>query len=225
MPLKVLVVDDDVPTLELITEVLSGLGVKVHPLSDSQQAASLINREKFDGIFLDLMMPQVDGFELAQAIRRSSWNRRTPIIIVTGREEKDAITEAFQAGGTFFLRKPVDKAKLTALLNRTRGAMLEERRRFQRVSVRMEVSCRRDARKVIGTSSNVSQEGILFQGDGSLEPGNELRLSFCLPGQKLPIELEGLVVRLDEKQRVGVRFTEVSAEDRQRLRDFVASQE
>lgn len=225
MALKVLVVEDDVPTLELIYEVLTSLGVEVRPISDSEQAATLITREKFDGVFLDLLMPKMDGFELARRIRRSPVNSRTPIAVVTGREEKETMRQAFAAGGTFFIQKPLDRNKLTHLLNSTRGVMLEERRRYKRISVRTEVACQVNSRKITGMSANLSQSGILFEGDGSPEPGSAVRLSFRLPMQERAIETEGVVVRVDEKQRVGARFIEMSVEDRQRIRDFVASQD
>ena len=82
--LKLLIVEDDIASLELMAEVFTSLDAEVRSLSDSQQAANLINQEKFDGIFLDLEMPNVHGFDLARRIRNSSWNKNTPIVIVTG---------------------------------------------------------------------------------------------------------------------------------------------
>lgn len=225
MRLKVLVVDDDVPTLELMREVLISLGVDVHAFRDSELAAALITQEKFDGIFLDLMMPKVDGFELARQIRRSPSNSRSPIVIVTGRTDRKTMDDAFAAGATFFLHKPVNKANLIRLLNSTRGSMLEERRRYKRASLRTPVTCRAGAHTFTGLSANLSQSGILFESDGSLKPGSSVRLAFRLPEQKAALEVEGVVARVDEKRRAGVRFTEISAEDRQRLRDLVASQD
>ncbi len=224
MRLKVLVVEDDIPTLELMREVLTPLGLEVRLINDSQHASTLINQEKFDGIFLDLMMPKVDGFELARQISQSSCNKQTPIVIVSGREDRGTVQQAFTAGGTFFLYKPVDRERLTRLLNSTRGTMLDERRRFKRVAVQTKVECQVGSRKITGMSLNLSQSGLLFQGDGSLVPGNVGQLSFHLPGQKVPLKMQGIVVRADEKQRVGVRFSEISAEDRQRIRDFIDSQ-
>ena len=87
MALKVLVVEDDAPTLELMDEVLTSLKVEVRAVSDSEQAAVLVNQERFDGIFLDLQMPKVDGFELTRRIRKSSWNKSAPIVVVTGNDE------------------------------------------------------------------------------------------------------------------------------------------
>src|SRR5256885_8974575 len=124
LSLKVLVVEDDPASLELMTEVLRSLEADVRPVSDSQQAAILVSQEKFDGIFLDLEMPNLDGLALAQEVRTSSWNRLTPIVIVTGREERDTMHEAFSTGANFFLHKPIDRHKLSLLFR----ARSEERR-------------------------------------------------------------------------------------------------
>ena len=84
--LKLLVVEDDLASLEFMAEVFTSLRADVRPISDSEKAAELVNQEKFDGIFLDLEMPNMNGFELARRIRNSSWNKGVPIVIVTGRE-------------------------------------------------------------------------------------------------------------------------------------------
>src|ERR1700688_3908024 len=112
--LKLLVVEDDIASLELMTEVFTSLEAEVRPVSDSQKAAGLVNQERFDGIFLDLEMPNLHGFDLARLTRKSSRNKSTPIVIVTGRDQRDTMQEAFAIGATFFLQKPVDRQKLRA---------------------------------------------------------------------------------------------------------------
>src|SRR6185312_6901092 len=59
--LKLLVVEDDLASLELMTEVFASLKAQVRPMADSQKAAVVINQEKFDGIFLDVEMPRLNG--------------------------------------------------------------------------------------------------------------------------------------------------------------------
>jgi len=136
--LKLLVVEDDAAGLELMTEVFRSLKADVRQVSDSQEAARRVNQEKFDGIFLDLEMPNLHGFDLARGIRKSSWNKSTPITIVTGQDERDTMQEAFAVGATFFLQKPVDRQKLSKLFRTVRGGMLENRRRCTRVPLRAE---------------------------------------------------------------------------------------
>jgi DNA-binding response OmpR family regulator len=158
--LKLLIVEDDIASLELMAEVFTSLDAAVRPLSDSQKAATVINQEKFDGIFLDLEMPNVHGFDLARRIRNSSWNKNTPIVIVTGRDERETMKQAFALGATFFLQKPVDRHKLSALFRSVRGGMLENRRRSGRVPIQTNVTCEVGSRTVRGVTWNLSQGGF-----------------------------------------------------------------
>src|SRR4051812_48309180 len=138
--LRILVVEDDLSALEMIYEVLLSPGVEASPASDSERALAVAQNEKFDGIFLDLQMPRIDGFKVMKAIRSSGWNQRTPIIVLTGMGDRDTMERAFAAGATFFLRKPVDRRQLTVLLNSTRGTMLVNRRRFRRIPLVLEIT-------------------------------------------------------------------------------------
>jgi CheY-like chemotaxis protein len=159
-PLKLLIVEDDPAGLELMAEVFTSLKAEVYPVSESQQAAGLVNQERFDGIFLDLEMPNLNGFDLARLIRGSSWNKSTPIIIVTGRDERDTMRRAFSIGATFFLQKPMDRQKLSTLFRTVRGGMLENRRRHMRAPVQTEVMCTVGSRTIRGVTWNLSQGGF-----------------------------------------------------------------
>jgi CheY-like chemotaxis protein len=123
-------------SLELVTEVFTSLRAEVRPISDSEKAAALVKQEKFDGIFLDLEMPNMDGFDLARQIRTSSLNKSAPFVIVTGRDDRKTMQEAFAVGVTF-IRKPVDGRRLTTLFQTIRGTLLENRRRHTRVPLQI----------------------------------------------------------------------------------------
>ena len=182
-----------------------------------------MNQEKFDGIFLDLEMPNLNGFDLARLIRKSSWNKSTPIIIVTGRDERQTMQEAFSIGATFFLQKPVDRQKLSILFRTVCGGMLENRRRSTRVPIQTDVTCDVDSRTMRGVTWNLSQGGIQVE-VGDLQPGTAVRLSFRLPVSGMAINADGMVVWADNR-RQGIQFTKVSAQNQQSIRDFIAAVE
>ena len=221
MAVKVLVVEDDLLTLELMEEVLTSLKVEVRALSDSEQAAALIKEERFDGIFVDLQMPKVNGFELARQIRASGWNKSAPIVVVTGEDDAKTMAKAFASGATFFLQKPVDRQRLTNLFKATRGRMFENRRQFVRMPLHTEVTCQIGHQTLKGMSSNISQGGILFEVGCPLSSGTNVQLSFTLPGQQLKIDARGVVARVDQKQRAGVRFTRIGTRELQQIRDLI----
>jgi CheY-like chemotaxis protein len=218
--LKLLIVEDDLPSLELMAEVFTSLQANVRAISDSQEAAGLVNQEKFDGIFLDLEMPNLHGFDLARLIRNSSWNKSTPIIIVTGRDERDTMQKAFSIGVTFFLQKPVDKQKLSALFRIVRGGMLENRRRQQRAPIQTDVTCSVGSQTIRGITWNLSQGGMQVEANG-LKPKDLVEVSFQLPVSGIPLDAEGVVVWVTES-RQGIQFTNVSPQNERAIRDFIA---
>jgi CheY-like chemotaxis protein len=218
--LKLLVVEDDAASLELMTEVFRSLKADVRPVSDSEEAARRINQEKFDGIFLDLEMPRLNGLDLARAIRKSSWNKSTPIIIVTGQDERETMQEAFAVGATFFLQKPVDRQKLNKLFRTVRGGMLENRRRYTRVPLQTNVTCMVGSRTMNGVSWNLSQGGIQVD-VGGIQAKDAVRLLFRLATSGIAIEAAGTVVWGDQK-RQGIQFTNVSAKHQESIRQFIS---
>jgi CheY-like chemotaxis protein len=222
-PLKLLVVEDDAASLELMTEVFQSLKTEVRPVRDSEEAAIMVNRERFDGIVLDLEMPRLHGFDLARRIRQSSWNKSTPIIIVTGRGERETMQDAFAVGATFFLQKPIDRPKLNKLFRTVRGGMLENRRRYARAPLQVDVSCSVGSRTMNGMSWNLSQGGIQVE-VGGLHPKDSARLSFRLPISGVAIEVAGTVVWAVEK-RQGIQFTNVSEKHQASIRQFVSEVE
>jgi CheY-like chemotaxis protein len=219
-PLKLLVVEDNIPSLELMTEVFLSLKAEVRPISDSVKAVAMVNEEKFDGIFLDLEMPNLNGFDLARLVRKSSWNKSTPIVIVTGRDDRQTMQDAFAIGATFFLQKPVDRQKLSALFRTVSGGMLENRRKSTRVPIQAEVTCTVGSRTVRGTSWNLSQGGMQVEVSG-LKPKEAVRVSFKLPVSGLIIDAVGIVV-WGKETRQGIQFTAVSAQTQQSIRQFIA---
>jgi CheY-like chemotaxis protein len=222
--LKLLVVEDDPPSLELMGEVFTSLKAHVVPTDDGQQAAALVNEEKFDGIFLDLEMPRMHGFDLARRIRQSSRNRLTPIVIVTGRDERNTMQQAFAIGATFFLQKPVDRQKLTRLFIAVRGALFENRRRNARVPLQTEIVCTSGSVTVRGMSWNLSVGGIQIDGSPSLKVGDLVRLSFRLPVSSGQIDGLG-VVAWASQSRQGIQFTKLSEQNSKVIKAFIADVE
>lgn len=222
-PLKLLVVEDNLASLELMTEVFTSLKAEVRPISDSEKAVGAVNQEKFDGIFLDLEMPKLNGFDLARFIRKSSWNKSTPIVIVTGRDERQTMQDAFALGATFFLQKPVDRQKLSILFRTVSGGMLENRRKYIRAPIQADVACTVGSRTLRGICWNLSQGGMQVQ-VGGLKPKDSVRLSFQLPIFAVTIDAAGVVMWGNE-QRQGIQFTNISAQNQQAIRKFIAEVE
>lgn len=114
----VLVVDDNPDVTHLFAVVLEHAGYDVISASSVQAALDAAQLEHFDVIVSDIGMPEMDGYELAKALRALPDYAATPMIAVTGFEEYAAHANAFNAGFNAHIKKPVDPPKLLEILAR-----------------------------------------------------------------------------------------------------------
>src|SRR5205085_834822 len=123
--MKILVVDDDRMTVTLLEQLLQRHGYsRVMGITDSRQAAETCAAFEPDLILLDLIMPEVDGFAVLEALRADVSERFLPIVVLTADISEEAKARALEAGATDFLVKPVSQ---TEALLRIRN-LLETRR-------------------------------------------------------------------------------------------------
>jgi CheY-like chemotaxis protein len=222
-PLRLLVVESDLPRLELITRALSSLKAQVFPVNDSREAVVLVNNKKFDGVFLALEMPCVGGLELTAKVRASSWNRSTAVIALGSRDQPSAMQQAFEAGATFYFHQPMDEQKLAGLFHTVRGTLLEARCRYARVPLQTEVICSVGPRILSVTSLNLGMGGVQVDA-GDLKGGETVGLSFRLPISNVRIEGFGVVVSAEGNRRA-IQFTKVSGQSTSEIRRFITQVE
>lgn len=114
MPEKILIVDDDIETLRLVGLMLQRQGFKIIAANNGQQALAMSKAEIPDLILLDIMMPDMDGYEVTKQIRSDPATKTTPIIMFTAKSMVDDKVAGFDAGVDDYLTKPTHPAELTA---------------------------------------------------------------------------------------------------------------
>jgi CheY-like chemotaxis protein/signal transduction histidine kinase/HAMP domain-containing protein len=116
----VLVVDDDVRNVFALTAMLEQHGMHVVPAESGQEAIRILEEapEPVDAILLDMMMPEVDGYETARRIRQRSPFANLPIIALTARAMRGDRERCLEAGASDYIAKPVDSSHLLAMLDR-----------------------------------------------------------------------------------------------------------
>jgi CheY-like chemotaxis protein len=221
MPNKVLVVDDDPATCELIHDVLSADDFESQGVTDSAEAARLLQKTKFDAAFLDVRMPAPDGIELTRQIRGSVLNKKTLVVMITGDEEKRLLTRAFEAGVDFLLFKPVDRQAILRLLRVTRGTMERQMRRFRRVKVCCKVSMELNRERAEGQTVDMSVSGMLVQANAVFSVGSLVRVSLLLDARKNPLRGAARVMRVAADDSMGLQFENLSAAENERLQEFL----
>ena len=114
-PLSLLLVEDDPIVADVMRGLLESRGHRVHHAAQALQALTLLQTERIELALLDLDLPAVDGFELAQLIRANGWT--LPLVAVTARADAASERRAVAAGMDAYLRKPVDGDTLAATID------------------------------------------------------------------------------------------------------------
>ncbi len=106
--IRILIVDDDRLSRTVATRALQRLGHQVYEAVNGRQALAVFRHIAPDLILLDVEMPHVNGFQVCAALRRTALGSSVPIVMMTGREDQKAIDQAFAAGATDYVCKPVN---------------------------------------------------------------------------------------------------------------------
>jgi CheY-like chemotaxis protein len=124
-PIHVLVVDDDPVALRAISHALQRTLPKPESASDGKSALARVAERRFDMIFLDVQMPDLDGFEVCRRIRETSANGLTPVVFLTSTDAAGLRVKSEICGGNDFLTKPCLGSELTlkALVSSVRGRL------------------------------------------------------------------------------------------------------
>ncbi len=111
-PLHMLVVDDDLVARRVMVGALQTAFKKPESVENGEAALALAQEKPFDVIFLDVVMPGMDGFEVCSKIRDTVPNRATPVVFVTGQSDFDARAQMSRNGGNDLMGKPFLTAEI-----------------------------------------------------------------------------------------------------------------
>lgn len=112
----ILIVDDDMRNVFAITAVLEAGNMKVLTASDGKKALEVLGKNQVDLVLMDIMMPEMDGYETVRQIRTNRKLRNLPVIMLTAKAMKDDRDKSLAAGANDYLSKPVDVEKLLNLM-------------------------------------------------------------------------------------------------------------
>ncbi|MDZ7843626.1 MAG: response regulator transcription factor [Anaerolineales bacterium] len=118
-PIHILVIDDDPSATDLLARLLTSKQVKVMTTNTSREGLQMVKEHEFDGIVLDLLMPDIPGSEVTGRIKEIC---QTPILIISAIDSPEMVTTALNNGADEFLSKPFSSniflARLASLIRR-----------------------------------------------------------------------------------------------------------
>ena len=109
---KILVVDDEEKNLKLMSAILKSYGYSFETAKDGIEALEKSKESSPDLIFLDIMMPDMDGYEVCRRIKGDSQTQNIPVVMVTSLDDKESRIMGLEAGASDFLTKPIDRTEL-----------------------------------------------------------------------------------------------------------------
>jgi excisionase family DNA binding protein len=111
----VLIVDDDPDIRQLMEDVDEGEGYQATAVESGEKAIEELNKQHFDFVFLDLMLPGITGVDVLRFIKERK--NKTIVAIITGHGDDTLALEAMELGPMFFIRKPFDISEITTVLD------------------------------------------------------------------------------------------------------------
>jgi CheY-like chemotaxis protein len=111
---KILIIDDDIDTLKLVGMMLQKQGYQIIAAANGEQGLTQAEAENPDIILLDVMMPEMDGYEVAKRLRANALTANTPILMFTAKTQLDDKVTGFESGADDYLTKPTHPTELSA---------------------------------------------------------------------------------------------------------------
>lgn len=162
--LSILLIDDDQDGRRTLERFLTGRGYVVFPVSNGKDGLAVLQREVIDIVVTDLMMPEMNGFEVLKAVRETAPD--VEVVIVTGYGDMDGAIRALREGAFDFFTKPIDMQGLTAALERTarfHALRLEKNRyRDQLANLQSEAKQQYGLDAIIGNSKAIQSVKTLI---------------------------------------------------------------
>lgn len=113
---KILVVDDEPYVVRALSFILKKEGYKVVTAVDGEQALKCVEEDKPDLIFLDIMMPKIDGYEVTQKLKSNEATKNIHIILLTAKGQEEDHKKGLELGADDYITKPFSPTGLTKKL-------------------------------------------------------------------------------------------------------------
>jgi adenylate cyclase len=117
MSSRILVVDDTPANIQVLSATLKEKGYQISVATNGRQALELVGRLRPDLILLDVMMPEMDGFEACRRLKEADATKEIPVIFLTARTETTDIVKGFELGAVDYVAKPFNAHELLARVN------------------------------------------------------------------------------------------------------------
>lgn len=115
---KILIVEDEESLLKLESILLTSKGYAVRGVANGQEALDAIQEERPDLVLLDIMLPEIDGFEVCQRIKSNPETQDLPVIMLTAKKSREDMARGEKVGADWYITKPFKSAMVIETIQR-----------------------------------------------------------------------------------------------------------
>lgn len=221
MSLKIIIVDEEQTSTTLVRTIAAPLGHVVLSFADGRAAAQRAETHRFDVAFVGAPTGEMNGCEVARAIRDSEANHQSLIVMLSPADTIENMQKSFSAGADLVIAKPLTAPRVRAMLAGIASPGWRNRRQAVRLPLFTDVVCMRDGQEFSLRTLNISSSGLLLQGALNAEVGQEIQLDFKIAEVNASLKVLGRVVRTQEPDRVAMEFLSLAPEDKNAIQLYV----
>lgn len=133
----VLIVDDTINNIQVVASFLKPEGYRLAFAQDGKAALTQAEKQSIDLILLDVMMPEMDGFEVCTRLKASPQTQNIPVIFLTGKTETENVVHGLEVGAVDYVTKPFNREELLARV-RAHLELKQAKEHIQKVNAQME---------------------------------------------------------------------------------------
>ncbi len=153
---RLLIVDDNPKNIQLLGNILSENNYEVEYALNGKDALNALQSDDFDLILMDIMMPEMDGFEACKRIKQLDNKKDIPLIFLTAINESESISHGFELGGVDYLTKPFNTNELLARIN-THISLKKSKDEINNLNQYLEKKVKRRTEKLVVLNEKLEQ--------------------------------------------------------------------
>jgi hypothetical protein len=218
--LRALLICSDPAITRQLTRTMDQFAIHTEVCTDLALAMRLLNRRKFDAVVLDLGLG-AKAPEILERTRFSPSNETTVTFAIADRGES---VPKLRAGPSFVMEKPLSDALVSRTLKAAFGLIVRECRRYFRCPLVTVAEIESKGTEDISCQTvNISEGGLAVLAPSPLTPGTQVKVRFALPGQEIHFNVESEICWCDDKQRAGLQFLSLTAEQQVALQQWLST--
>jgi len=226
---RILIADDNLAVRIMLEDILSEAGYEIFTAEDGQKTTDALEKENFDLVILDLLMPHKSGFEILEWIKDQP--KKPLVLVLTGIfRSQNEIERLKKLGAKGYIYK---SAPVEEILYRVNGVLFpiqNDTRKYPRVPVNIGVEFQINSKWHQAYTSTLGAGGLFIRTINPPETGTPIAVKFRLPDLGKTVEVDGMVVwsndyKPDSKKTslpgMGVRFDKIEKEDHREINRYI----